>query len=608
MKNIRHLILFASSMSLLVAADLGAQPTDEDDEIIVTGSRIYVTQGGAQDIQFFKTSLEDGVLPAPGAITSEGLLSTYDLTLPAAEGCDQLFCLVAETMPADFIVKGESDYLTGLGFATNLTYESWERDPLTIVAVVDISGSMRGQPLDLAKASMLEVLSNLRDGDRMAVAQYGDAAEIVIPVTDVTSGRADIEAAIEDIFSSGATYMEAGLELAFKTADKARSGFDGNTRVVLFTDEQPNVGQTDSESFIGMARAASEKGIGLTTVGVADHFGADLANRLSAARGGNLFYVSSAEDIKETFGADFDLLVTAVAHDLELTIKPAKGVEINSVYGVPGEDIRHLPGGALRMVVPSVFLSSKGGGVFLGINENGKSQDKLGDIRLKYIEAKSENRFRDDLEIPFASNRPSQAMQQAHLLVDEYEVLKSASSDVFFGSDLTMAISRSEQLEQKLAASADAELAPEIEMMSNFKERLKDEADSRAQGGDLYQTSCDAWWCDTMTDIHGKWQVMSVRNRTYPDFAGSQIDIRRGDMIAFHLDNQRYDETHMFNLQRQKPRRGEAAHEIESVEIDTDKKRIRLFESEIDFDYALRKDTLRLYPDGTDLVLVLRKL
>jgi hypothetical protein len=43
--------------------------------------------------------------------------------------------------------------------------------------------------------------------------------------------------------------------------------FDGTTRVMLFTDEQPNVGRTDATSFAAMAEEASRGGIGLTTIG-----------------------------------------------------------------------------------------------------------------------------------------------------------------------------------------------------------------------------------------------------------------------------------------------------------------------------------------------------
>ena len=76
--------------------------------------------------------------------------------------------------------------------------------------------------------------------------------------------------------------MEAGLKVGYETAFATAPAFRGNTRLMLFTDEQPNVGRTDADSFIGMAEAASRRGIGLTTIGVGVQFDATLATRCRA--------------------------------------------------------------------------------------------------------------------------------------------------------------------------------------------------------------------------------------------------------------------------------------------------------------------------------------
>ena len=48
----------------------------------------------------------------------------------------------------------QARHLVGVGFATNIDEKKWRRDPVNLIAVVDKSGSMDGEPLELgARAS-----------------------------------------------------------------------------------------------------------------------------------------------------------------------------------------------------------------------------------------------------------------------------------------------------------------------------------------------------------------------------------------------------------------------------------------------------------------------
>ena len=117
---------------------------------------------------------------------------------------------------------------------------------------------------------------------------YGDRAHVHLAPTALTAAsKADILRSIDEIQSNGSTYMEAGLKVGYETAFASQDGFKGSTRLMLFTDEQPNVGRTDAASFIGMALEASKRNVGLTTIGVGVQFDASLATKVSSTRGGN---------------------------------------------------------------------------------------------------------------------------------------------------------------------------------------------------------------------------------------------------------------------------------------------------------------------------------
>jgi Ca-activated chloride channel family protein len=260
-------------------------------------------------------------------------MGEHDLTLPSAKACRQLFCLFTEAMTASLPTRPDDKLLVGLGFSSNIDPATWRREPLHLVAVVDKSGSMDGEPLELVRKSLRQIVGQMRDGDRLSIVLYGDQSHLYLAPTDVASRRAEIVAAIDRIRSAGSTNMEAGLEVGYETAYAAKKGFSGNTRLMLFTDEQPNVGNTDAESFMGMAEAASRQGIGLTTIGVGVQFDGALATKVSSVRGGNLFFIADQAQVKSVFEGELDTMVSELAHDVRITMKPQAGYRISGVFG-----------------------------------------------------------------------------------------------------------------------------------------------------------------------------------------------------------------------------------------------------------------------------------
>src|SRR5687767_9571425 len=131
---------------------------------------------------------------------------------------------------------------------------------------------MEGEPIARVKEGLREVLRQMGPRDRMGIVIYGTDTVVHLPVTDVEGHREEIRASIDSIEIVGSTFMEKGLKLGYETAFAEQAQSRGKTRLMLFTDENPNVGNTSAEGFMGMAKAASLKGIGLTTIGVGVHF------------------------------------------------------------------------------------------------------------------------------------------------------------------------------------------------------------------------------------------------------------------------------------------------------------------------------------------------
>ena len=182
-------------------------------------------------------------MPRPESLTIEGLMGEHDLEPADGRACDQLFCLATEAMPAALPARPDDRLFVGLGFTSNIDAASWRREPLNLVAVVDKSGSMSGPPLDLVRRSLRQIVGQMRDGDQLSIVLYGDTSARLSAADRrraATATRCSPRStAIE---SAGSTNMEAGLKVGYETAFATAPAFRGNTRVMLFTDEQPNVG------------------------------------------------------------------------------------------------------------------------------------------------------------------------------------------------------------------------------------------------------------------------------------------------------------------------------------------------------------------------------
>ncbi len=367
------LCLLTISVTVWAGPPVQDEPPEEDvavyefsDSFAAPGA-LSATPGGAQDINFVRDRVSDGGVPHPNVFTAEGLFSEHDLPLASTTRCRQLLCARGEAVATRLIAQPEVQYLGQLGFSTNLNPAKFQRAPLNLVAVVDKSGSMSGE-LPLVQDSLLEVLGQLGPRDQMSIVLYGDVAHTLLSPTSAGGpGKRAIRAAIGRIQSSGSTAMENGLRVGFGVARASAPSFPGTTRVMLFTDERPNVGATDAGSFMGMARAASADGIGMTTVGVGVQFGAELATMISSVRGGNLFFFPDSQTMAKVFESDFDTMVTELAHDLRLVVEPGRGLKLVGIYGIPGDMLRWGRNGSLEVEIETAFLSRRSGAIYVAV-------------------------------------------------------------------------------------------------------------------------------------------------------------------------------------------------------------------------------------------------
>ena len=278
-------------------------------------SSLSATPGGAQDIAYYDRLLADGQIPYVEQFTAEGLLSEHDL--PVRGTCSRLLCVVGQATAAQLYAQPDITHLAQLGFTSSLT--TLPRPPLNLVAVVDTSSSMDGEPIAMVRASLRALQSELRPADQLTIVTFNDTAMVHLAPTAAAPLQRE---AIDTLSTDGGTALTAGMSLGFSLARTSRATFDGMTRVIVLTDEQPNIGPTSASGFMSQASAAAEDGIGMTVIGVSAHFGAELAHQVSTVRGANLFYFSEREEMTAKFRDELGAMMVPLAYGMALEVVP----------------------------------------------------------------------------------------------------------------------------------------------------------------------------------------------------------------------------------------------------------------------------------------------
>ncbi len=434
---------------------------------------LSVTPGGAQDIGYFRDRIAAGEIPHPAVFTPEGLLGEHDLPIDGKGHCNTLLCPIGEATEVALIAQPEARYLAQLGFDSGIDAATWAREPVNLVAVVDKSGSMGGQPIGSVQEALRAVLGNLRPGDRLSIVLYGDTVHTLLGPTP-SNDRTAIARAIDGITISGSTNMEAGLVHGFDLARSSARGFEGITRVMLFTDERPNTGRTDAGSFMDLAIAGSRDGIGMTTIGVGQQFGAELATQISSVRGGNLFFFPDANKMRQTFATELDTMITELAYDMDLTVAPAEGMKIVGVYGIPGDAVTWGKDGALEMNVATLFASHEEGAIYFAFAPVGDLPQRhvasVGRVDLSFTLRSGE---RPQRSVDFAVTRaPQMGLQRGSMLVDEVTVFKAATTLHHEKNDQEGAWRLVHELAGRWAGVSDPDLQNEIDLIGKLENKL----------------------------------------------------------------------------------------------------------------------------------------
>ncbi|KAG2453974.1 hypothetical protein HYH02_001020 [Chlamydomonas schloesseri] len=236
--------------------------------------------------------------------------------------------------------------------------EAKQRAHVALTCVLDRSGSMSGDPIELVRQTCHFLVDQLSADDYLGIVSYADDVREDVPLLRMTpAARSLAHAMIDALDEGGGTALYAGLHAGMKqqmeaekalrqVAAHAAAGGGGGvgsagapSRLVhscfLFTDGQPTPGSGPIEissilaCLEAMQRCANQH-VTVHTFGFGIGHSVDMLRGVADAQSGVYYYVSCAEDIPTGFGDALGGLFAVVAKDVRVSVRTAAGVNITA--------------------------------------------------------------------------------------------------------------------------------------------------------------------------------------------------------------------------------------------------------------------------------------
>ena len=190
-----------------------------------------------------------------------------------------------------------------------------------LVFLIDVSGSMEDpQKLPLLKSALALLIEELGARDQVAMVVYAGASGLALPPTS-GAAKAEIVEAIERLEAGGSTNGGAGLALAYRLA---RENFvpGGVNRVILATDGDFNVGETDRGTLLRMIEKDAKNGIFLTALGFGyGNLKDDTLEHLADRGNGNYAYIDRLAEARKVLVEEMAGTLVTIAKDVKIQVE-----------------------------------------------------------------------------------------------------------------------------------------------------------------------------------------------------------------------------------------------------------------------------------------------
>eukprot|EP00427_Karlodinium_veneficum_P001515 CAMPEP_0169165868 /NCGR_PEP_ID=MMETSP1015-20121227/59646_1 /TAXON_ID=342587 /ORGANISM="Karlodinium micrum, Strain CCMP2283" /LENGTH=597 /DNA_ID=CAMNT_0009238497 /DNA_START=126 /DNA_END=1920 /DNA_ORIENTATION=- len=227
-----------------------------------------------------------------------------------------------------------------------------DRQPMDIVCVLDVSGSMQGDKIRQVQNAVRFVIEQSQPSDRLGIVAFNHGAMKVLRLRRMDAeGKNDANIAALRLSANGGTSIASGLDMGIRMMEGRRQR-NKISAVLLLTDGQDSSTRSRVAALISRV---DEARCSLYSFGFgADHDAALLSEIAEQARTPFTF-VEDVDAIREAFAGVVGGLASVVAQNVELTLKSK--VSLTSVH-TPFE-IRRASDNEVTVVIPDIMADER---------------------------------------------------------------------------------------------------------------------------------------------------------------------------------------------------------------------------------------------------------
>jgi len=234
---------------------------------------------------------------------------------------------------------GETDLLIRI-VAGSPSGRQPKRAPVDVAFILDRSGSMGGEKIQVAKHAVDVALDRLQESDRATIVAFDDQISLLHELAHASMlNRIAMRASLYKLDARGSTNLSGGwlsgcqqLAAGGRRDDEIRL-----RRAILLTDGMANAGITDSAELAHHAGELRSRGIATTTLGIGQDFDEFLLAEMAEAGGGNFEYLASARQLVPFFSRELGELLATVAAGLTITVTLPYGMRGTVIGNFPHE-------------------------------------------------------------------------------------------------------------------------------------------------------------------------------------------------------------------------------------------------------------------------------
>jgi Ca-activated chloride channel family protein len=261
--------------------------------------------------------LNAGQLPPADAVRAEEFINYFDYGYTPPANREQPFSVTTELAPAPWNAKRQLLLIGIQGYRVPAS----QIPASNLVFLIDTSGSMdEPDKLPLLKASLKQLVRELRKQDRVAIVTYAGSAGVALSST-AGDRHATIEAAIDNLGAGGSTNGAAGIDAAYAQAEQ---GFikGGVNRVILATDGDFNVGTVSEDALKTTIENKRKSGIALTTLGFGEgNYNDAMAVMLADVGNGSHHYIDSLQEGRRVLVDEMSATLLTIAKDVKIQVE-----------------------------------------------------------------------------------------------------------------------------------------------------------------------------------------------------------------------------------------------------------------------------------------------